>query len=151
MAKYISLIIILLLNTGFLKAQTDKIYKKTMSNIVVEDTPNYYHQYPSDMLEIKSADSTVYAVESAEVLSVTTIEDIKVVITKNDSIFYVYSNLKSTDAKKGDKVSGGAVIGYAALDESSKYYRLDFLITTERKESVLREKNNCRGGAKTDY
>ncbi len=101
---------------------------------------------PTFSTTFKSNDSTVYAVTEGEVSTVVFVENMNAVIIKKDSLFYIYSNLKSVLIKRGDSVKADQIIGYASGDLDSVIPKLEFYVSNEYGPIVLSKNNfKCRG------
>jgi thiol-disulfide isomerase/thioredoxin len=84
-------------------------------------------------MSFQSPDSAVYAISGGKVTMVAKIDHMKVVIIQQDGLYYSYSNLGSTDLKKGDQVKIDQVLGYAALDMDGKKPTLELYISDAEK------------------
>lgn len=87
-----------------------------------------------------SNDSTVYALTGGTVQSVLTVEEMIVLIIKKDSLYYAYSNLKTSGLKKGDVINANDVIGYAGRNLDDKI-AVDLYLTTKDGNFTLRKEN----------
>lgn len=76
------------------------------------------------------ASATVKAVFDGEVTLVSYIDDKQAVFIKHGKYFTVYSNLASSDVKRGDKVSTGQVIGKSGLNDEGQG-EVDFILMKE--------------------
>jgi thiol-disulfide isomerase/thioredoxin len=98
-------------------------------------------EYEYSQVVFNSQDSSVFSIDYGEVMTVATIDNMKVVIVKKEKLFYTYSNLKTVLVKKGMKIISEQIIGYAALDLDGIMPSLDFYLNNE-KNSIALSKNN---------
>ncbi len=97
--------------------------------------------YTADFVIFKSNDSSVFAVTAGKVASVVRIENFKAVIVEHSGFFYTYSNLGSSNLKKGDLVTKDQLIGYAATALNGNIPTLDFYLNNAEKSIGLTKAN----------
>ncbi len=108
---------------------------------VIDKSATPLENYTADFVIFKSNDSTVYAVTAGKVASVVRIENFKVVIVEQAGLFYTYSNLSSSDLKKGDLVTKDQLIGFAATALNGNIPTLDFYLNNAEKSIELSKAN----------
>jgi len=149
-------------NTGYKKFTEDQIspadFEKSLKEAIGGNAMNKYvapmngavaiYDNPEDTAHVKrefvifkSDDSSVYAVAGGKVSTVAKIDHMKVVIIEKDKLFYTYSNLGSTQVKKGDEIKADQLIGYAAFDLDRQKPTLELYITDAEKSMMLTKDN----------
>lgn len=109
--------------------------------VVIDKEATALENYTADFVIFKSEDSTVYAVAAGKVASVAHIENFKVLIVEQDGLFFTYSNLGSSNLKKGDMVTKDQFIGYAATSLNGSLPTLDFYLNNAAKSIELTKAN----------
>lgn len=125
-------------------AQLGCKYSEPMNKVIkinVDDETTAGTAGPTFSITFNSPDSQVYAIAAGEVSLVKNVEDILVIIIKNNDTNYVYSNVKKSDLKAGDKIAQGQVIGYADYDYVDAYYVLDLILVKGQETLLLKKKN----------
>lgn len=112
------------------------------------DTKNsIWGDLPSYATSFYSNDSTVFAVKEGTVISSVVVEDMQLLIIKNGQNYFSYSNLKTMLVKKGEKITAGQVIGFAAKDMDEGMSLVELYLSTE-KETVILTKSDFVAGNK---
>lgn len=99
------------------------------------------NEFTAKPTSFKSKDSSVYSVLDGTVTAVARIENFKIVIINNGTLFYTYSNLGSTTLKRGDLVKKDQLIGYAGYTLDGNGPVLDFYVSDSAKNISLTKEN----------
>lgn len=97
----------------------------------------YYNQTEESF--IFSDEKEVYSVSDGIVLSIITNGNIKAVLVKQciigeDDQYYAYSNLESTELKKGDWIENGQVVGEAKFNEEKFEFHFQHRIKLDKRD-----------------
>ncbi len=108
---------------------------------VIEDKTTNPMAEIKEFVKFKSADSSVYSISGGKVTMIAKIDNMRVVIIQKDGLFYTYSNLGSTNLKKGSEVKLNQLIGYAAYDLDGISPTLELYISDTDKNLQLGKSN----------
>jgi thiol-disulfide isomerase/thioredoxin len=108
----------------------------------IYDNPQDTAHVKREFVIFKSNDSSVYAVAAGKVTTIVRIDDFHVVIIIDEKRYYTYSNLESTNLKKGDIVTPGQLIGFAADEFHGVKPRLDLYIIDNKGDYIMLTKEN---------
>ena len=109
------------------------------AEVLKESSGDYPHV--NEFMTFKSNDNSVYSIMTGKVKTIARIDSIKVIIIENNGLYYTYSNLSSTNLKKGDMVKKDQIIGYAAYDLDGYKPTLDLYVSNFQKNILLTKEN----------
>jgi hypothetical protein len=108
--------------------------------LAIYDNPQDTAHVKRDFVTFKSNDSSVYSITGGKVSTIARIEDMKIIIIKNENIFYTYSNMGSTTLKTGDSIKPNQLIGFAMKDLDGNTPTLDLYINDKKGDYIMLDK-----------